>query len=123
MRGLRKGKLVVIEDEPCKVTDIQFSKPGKHGSMKARVVAVSLSTGNKKNLLGGASTEVEVPKMIRKEAQVVAIMGDRAQLMDLQTYETYELEIPDELKGKIQQGGEVDIEECMSYKIISRVKS
>ena len=34
-------------------------------------------------------------------AQVISVMGDKAQLMDLETYETFELPIPEELKGKL----------------------
>ena len=122
LNTIKKGKLIVIDGEPCKVTDLSSSRPGKHGHAKIRVVAVSISTGNKKNLLGVPHTEIEVPKLERKEAQVVAIMGEKAQLMDMETYETYELEIPAEFKGKIQQGGMVEVEECLDYKVISKLK-
>ena len=49
--SLKPGKLVVIDDEPCRIIEITKSKAGKHGAAKARIVAVSLFTGNKKNLL------------------------------------------------------------------------
>lgn len=37
--SLKPGNLVIIDGEPCKVVSIEKSKPGKHGSAKARVVA------------------------------------------------------------------------------------
>lgn len=113
----------MIDGEPCKVVETASSKPGKHGSSKMRIVAVSLVSGNKKNMMGASGMDIEVPIMQKKEAQVVAIMEDRVQLMDLETYETYELEIPEELKGKIPPGGTVEVEEAPNYKVISKVKS
>ena len=44
------------------------------------------------------------------------------QLMDLQTYENFEMPIPEEYRGKIMQGGEVGIQEVMGKKLLSRVK-
>jgi translation initiation factor 5A len=122
LNTLKKGKLVVIDGEPCRVTDVSSSAPGKHGHRKFRIVAISLSTGSKKNILGIPHMDIEVPRLLRKEAQVVAIMGEKAQLMDMTTYETYELVIPEEFKDKIQQGGMVEIEEVLDYRVISKIK-
>ena len=88
VKDLKEGKLVIIDDEPCKITSIQKSKPGKHGSAKARVEGMSLLTGHKKSLLKGTDGDCDIPILLRKNAQVVADMGEnRVQLMDLETYE------------------------------------
>jgi len=122
IRALKPGKLIIIDEEPCRITNIQLSKPGKHGSMKARLDAVSLFTGSRKSLVKPASSEVQVPILERKTAQVVAIMGNRLQLMDMQTYETYELDCPEEFQGEVKQGGEVEIQDVMGKKTITRIK-
>ena len=122
IKELKAGKLVVIDDEPCKVSEISISKPGKHGEAKARVVAVSLFTGKKKNILGPGNMKVDIPILLRKNAQVVAVMGERVQLMDLETYETSEEFIPEEFKGKLESGQEVEIQEILGKRIISRLK-
>ena len=49
-------------------------------------------------------------------------MGNDVQLMDLESYETFELPMPDELKDKIAEGVEVDYIEAMGKQKIMRVK-
>ncbi|MBI4214665.1 translation initiation factor IF-5A [archaeon] len=122
VKDLKEGKLVVIDGEPCKVVGIDFAKTGKHGSSKARVEAISLFSGNKKTLLKPSDATCEIPIIDKRAAQVVAITGGTMQLMDLQTYESYEMPIPEEYKDKIVQGGEVEIQEVMGRKLLSRVK-
>jgi translation elongation factor P/translation initiation factor 5A len=34
--ALRVGSYVIVDDEPCRIVDYTKSKPGKHGSAKAR---------------------------------------------------------------------------------------
>lgn len=120
IKDLKKGKLVMIEGEPCRVVGVQISKPGKHGSAKARVDAISLFSGSKKTLLKPADADIEIPIIERKTAQIIALMGDKIQLMDLQTYETFELEKPD-MEG-LEPGKEVEVQEVMGAKTIVRVK-
>jgi len=121
VKDLKVGKLVVIDGEPCKITSIQKSKPGKHGSAKARVEGSSLLTGQKKTLLKGTDADCEIPILLRKNAQVVADMGEgRVQLMDLESYETYEIDVPKELAGQINPGDEVEVNEVMNSRFIAR---
>ena len=47
---------------------------------------------------------------------------DDVQLMDLETYETFEIPIPDELKGKLNEGSEVDYIMAMGKKKLMRIK-
>ncbi len=121
VKDLKEGKLVVIDGEPCRIVSIQKSKPGKHGAAKARVEGISLFTGQKKTLLKSTDSPCEIPILLRKNAQVVADLGgDRVQLMDLETYETYELDVPEDLKGKLSPGDEVEVNEVMGRRFIAR---
>ena len=122
VKDLKEGRFVVIDGEPCRVVSIEISKTGKHGAHKARVEAISLFTGSKKTLMKPADATIEIPIIEKKAAQVVAIMGDRLQLMDLNTFEVFELECPDEYKGKIAQGQEIEVQDVMGKKLIVRVK-
>jgi len=123
VKDLKQGRFVVIDGEPCKVVSIDISKTGKHGSHKARVEAMSLFTGSKKTLMKPADATIEIPIITKKNTQVVAIMGDRLQLMDLTSFEVFELDCPDEFKGKITQGAEIEVQDVMGKKMIIRVKS
>ncbi len=120
MKDMKVGKYVLIEGIPCKVVDIDISSPGKHGSAKMRLVAIGIFDGQKKTLLLPAHSDVEVPVITKKKAQVVSVEGNNAQIMDLETYEVYFLSIPEELAGKIKAGGEIEVLEAMGRRALSK---
>ncbi|WP_174590054.1 translation initiation factor IF-5A [Methanocella conradii] len=107
IKTLKEGKFVIIDDEPCTIVSVQHSKPGKHGAAKARIDAIGLFDGQKRSIVQPVDAKVYVPIVERKTAQVLAIAGDVAQLMDTADYSTFELKIPEELKDKVKQGEEV----------------
>lgn len=104
---LKPGNFIEIEGEPCKVIRITLSKPGKHGSTKARIDAIGIFDNRKRNLLKPSSTDVPVPLIEKKNGQVVNVSGTIAQIMDLEDYSTFEATIPEELRGKVQTGKEI----------------
>ena len=120
MKELRIGRYVLIDGIPCKVVDIDISSPGKHGSAKMRVTAIGIFDGQKKTILKPSDSDVEVPVINKKKAQVVSVEGTSAQVMDLETYEVFALPIPEELQGKLKSGNEVELLEAMGNKAISR---
>jgi len=83
------------------------SKPGKHGSAKVRIVAFDVFSGQKRGLLKSTGMDVDVPIMIKGSAQVVAVMGDMVQIMDLQSYETFDVKKPADIQG-LASGIEVE---------------
>jgi translation initiation factor 5A len=76
--------------------------------------------GQKKTLLMPSHAEIEVPVISKKRAQVVSIEGNNAQLMDLETYDVYFLPIPEELKGKLSSGNEVEVLEATGRRALSK---
>lgn len=122
--SLKPGNLVVIDGEPCKVVSIEKSKPGKHGSAKARLVAIGIFDGVKRSIVGPVDSQVEVPIVNKRNAQVVAV-SDVVQLMDLETYEVFETLLPEdeELRNKLEPGVNVEYWEILGRKKIMRVKS
>jgi translation initiation factor 5A len=121
-KELREGRFVVIEGEPCRVVQIETSSPGKHGAAKMRIVGIGIFDDVKRTLLKPSDGDVEIPIVERKSGQVVSVSGDMAQLMDPQTYEMFELKIPEELKGQVEAGKEVEILETMGRRAIQRVR-
>ena len=104
---LKENGFVLIDDIACKINSIDKSKPGKHGSTKARIVATGIFQNAKKGLLQPTSADVQVPIIERGTAQVVAIMDKILQLMDTTNYATFTAETPSELKG-LKSGDEVE---------------
>ncbi len=120
-KELKPGKYVIIDDIPCRVVSIDVSKPGKHGAAKMRVVAMGMFENIKKTLLVPTDAEIEVPVIKRKNAQIVTINGDTAQVMDKETYEMYDVSIPEEFKNELEEGKDVEILEAMGRRSIVRV--
>lgn len=106
MRELKVGRYVVIDEEPCKIISIQFSKPGKHGEAKARLEAIGIFDGQKRSVVHPVTHKVRVPMIDKRKAQILSIHENKAQLMDLENYDTFEIEIPEELRGSVQAGQE-----------------
>ncbi len=121
VKEIKEGRFILIDNIPCKVVDIETSAPGKHGSAKVRITAIGLFDGQKRTLLKPSSADVEAPVINKKRAQVVSVSGATAQLMDLETYETYEIDIPEELKNSIKPGSEVEVIESMDKRAIARI--
>ena len=121
---LKTGSYVVIDGEPCRVVDVSKAKTGKHGSAKVHVVAIGLFTGSRKTLVGPSDQRVEIPIINKRYGQVVAVLGDRVQLMDLETFETFEVDMPKEeaISSKLAPGVEVEYWETLGRRFIYRVR-
>ena len=119
MRELKVGRYIVIDEEPCKIISIQMSKPGKHGEAKSRLEAIGLFDGQKRSIVHPVTHRVRVPMIDKRKAQVLSMHGDVAQLMDLATYETFELAVTEEYQGKIEPGQEIMYVEALGRRKVS----
>src|SRR2546422_10110549 len=119
IREVKVNRYVVVDDEPCRIISIQMSKPGKHGEAKARIEAVGLFDGQKRSIVHPVTHKVRVPMIDKRKAQVLSMHGNVAQLMDLATYETFELPVTEEFQGKIQPGQEVMYMEALGRRKVS----
>lgn len=121
VRTLKVNRYVIIDEEPCKIVSISTSKPGKHGEAKARIEAIGVFDGQKRSIVHPVKHKVHVPIIDKRSAQVLSLVGDRAvQLMDLETYETFEMPIPNEFKDQLQPGNEVQYLQALGRKKITR---
>lgn len=116
--SLKVGSYIIIDNEPCRIVSYDHSKPGKHGSAKARVAAIGVFDGSKHSLVSPVSSNVEVPLINKRSGQVISISGNTLQIMDLETFEVFETSsVEEEVKDKIRQGGEVEY-----WQVLDRVK-
>ncbi|MDK2795059.1 MAG: translation initiation factor [Archaeoglobaceae archaeon] len=121
VRQLREGGYIVIDDEPCEIISISVSKPGKHGAAKARIDAIGIFDSQKRSIVEPVTAKIYIPMVERKRAQVLSVARDNAQLMDLSTFETFELPIPEDLKDKVEPGKEVIYIESLGKRKIERM--
>jgi translation initiation factor 5A len=121
--SLKVGSYIIIDNEPCRIVSYDHSKPGKHGSAKARVAAMGVFDGSKHSLVSPVSANVEVPLINKKNGQVISISGDTLQIMDLETFEVFDTSsIEEEIRNKVRQGGEVEYWQVLDRVKIVRVK-
>ncbi len=121
--SLKIGSYIMIDNEPCRIVSYDHSKPGKHGSAKARVSAIGVFDGSKHSMVSPVSASVDVPLIDKRSGQVISISSDSFQIMDLETFEVFETStIEDEIKDKLKQGVEVEYWKVMERIKIARVK-
>lgn len=118
VRSLKQGRYVIIDDEPCTIISITISKPGKHGSAKARIDANGIFDAQKRSVVQPVSAKIYVPLVERKSGQILSLSEDVIQLMDLEDYSIFEIEMPAELRGKLEVGKEVTYLESMGRRRI-----
>ena len=121
VRTLKVNRYMIIDEEPCKIMSISTSKPGKHGEAKARIEAVGIFDNQKRSVVHPVKHKIHVPLIDKRNAQILALIGsDQVQLMDLETYQTFEMPIPEEFKGELKPGNEVLYLEALGRRKITR---
>ncbi|MBS3125823.1 translation initiation factor IF-5A [Candidatus Woesearchaeota archaeon] len=121
--SLKKGSYVVIEGAACVVMDTQTSRPGKHGHAKVRISAMGLIDNKKRVVVMPGHDNVEVPIIEKKTAQVLSIQGSMANVMDAETYETFDMAIPEELKNDVKEGANVLYWQVLSDRVMKQIKA
>ncbi len=121
MGALKVGKYVIIDDHPCRIVSVDKSKPGKHGAAKVSAVAISLFDDSKHSLMKSSDADCEVPIIERRRAQIVNADGSTATLMDGESYETFDVQIPDEMRSDVEVGKEIQYMEVMGKKLLLRI--
>jgi len=122
--SLKTGSYVMVDDEPCRIMDITKSKPGKHGSAKARVVTIGVFDSVKRSFVKPVDAKVEMPMIEKRTGQVLATLPNTVQIMDLETYEIFETAFPEDesLTSRLNQGIEVEYWRVLGRTKIMRTK-
>ncbi|HRZ85708.1 MAG TPA: translation initiation factor IF-5A [Candidatus Paceibacterota bacterium] len=118
---VRNGTTIMIEGEPCTVRSYDVSKTGKHGHAKVRLEAIGIFDGKKRVTVQPGHERFEVPLIEKKKGQVLSVSGKNASLMDLESFETIEVPIPEEVEGDIKEESQVEYWDIDGRKIIKRV--
>lgn len=121
--SLQKGNAIVIDGVACIVSEVKISKPGKHGSSKSNITAVGMLDDKKRNIVMPGSDSVEVPIIDKKNAQVLSLSGSNAQVMDMETFESFDLKIAEELKSDLKEGDVVLYWIILGEKVMKQIKN
>ncbi len=121
-QDIKVGNYVVFDNVPCIVKNVMHAKTGKHGSTKCRIEAVGLFEDKKIIKIFPGSDTVQIPIVEKKNAQVLSITGDKVNVMDLETFETFDLDIPADLKDSVVDGKEVTYWTVLGKRVLKQVK-
>ena len=115
----RVGTNIIVDGMPCTIKKIDISKTGKHGHAKCRIEAVGIISEQKKVFVIPGHDRLEIPMVEKRKGQVLSI-GDKVSIMDLENFETLEVECPDEIKSELATNDNVEYWDVEGEKIIKR---
>ncbi len=121
--SMKKGSYILIDNVACRVTDTQTSKPGKHGHAKIRITAVGILDDKRREFVGPAHDNVNAPIIEKRSAQVLSVSADNANLMDSESFEIFDLKIPEELKTDVVEGCNILYWVITGTKVMKQLKS
>jgi translation initiation factor 5A len=117
----RSGTTVLVDGEPYTVKSNDISKTGKHGAAKCRIEAVGIFNGKNKIIAVPGGERFEVPNVDKRRGQVLSVSGDRASVMDLESYETLDLPFMEEVKNDLAVEKQIEYWDVEGKKVIMRV--
>ena len=116
----RVGTNILVDGKACTVKKVDISKTGKHGHAKARIECVGIIDGNKKVFVIPGHDRLEVPMIEKRKGQVLSV-GDTVSLMDLESFETIDVDCPDaEVKSMLVEGENAEYWDIEGQKIVKR---
>lgn len=105
IQKLKTGQYIMVDEEPCIIKSTERSKSGKHGHAKVRVVCVGLFDDNKRSLTIPSGHMVDIPEIIKGNAQINFIEDASINIMDLESYESFDVQWPkdEDLISKLKE--------------------
>lgn len=121
---LKKGHYFLLDGEVHRIiSEPQHSKSGKHGHAKIRVDSENIFTGKKTSSTFPASQSCEIPNIEKRNAQVTHADDNSVGLMDLESYESFDVVPPTDadMKARIVADANVEYWIVMEKRFITRV--
>lgn len=115
----RVGTNILLDGEPYMIKKIDISRTGKHGHAKARIEALGIINNQKKVFVVPGHDRLEVPLVDKRKGQVLSV-GDSVSVMDLENFETMEIQCPNDIRSELQENSNVEYWDIEGQKIIKR---
>lgn len=119
----RTGVTILIDGDAYTVRSNDISKTGKHGASKCRIEAIGVFSGKKKIVAVPGDTRFDVPNVEKRKAQVLSVGDATASVMDLESFETFDIVYSEELKESMAPEKQVEYWDIEGKKAIMRVLS
>lgn len=115
----RTGTNIILENEPYTIKKMDVSKTGKHGHSKVRIEAVGIINNQKKVFVVPGHEKFEVPMVDKRKGQVLSV-AEKVNIMDLESFETLDVNTPKEIKSELNANDNVEYWDIEGEKIIKR---
>ena len=119
--GAKPGVTILVDGEAYAVRSNDISKTGKHGASKCRIEAIGIFSGKKKIIAVPGSERFEVPMIEKRRCQILSVTGDKASVMDLESYETFDLIYLEEIKDQLAPEKQAEYWDVEGKKVIMRI--
>jgi translation initiation factor 5A len=118
---LKQGTFVMMDNAPSVVKSVDISKTGKHGASKCRIEAEGIFDGKKRIIAVPGSERFEIPVIDKRRAQVLSInkQEKKASVMDVETFETFDVMIDEGLE--VEENMNVEYWQVEDKKMIKRI--
>ena len=117
IRSLKVGRYCCVDEKAYKINSISKSKPGKHGSAKARRELVDIFSDQKLYHVGTVTESINVPLLEKGTAMVTLIEGEEVHAMNMRDHSMMILPVEPDLN--VEAGNEIMWMEALGrYKII-----
>lgn len=116
---IKTGINIIIEGVACTVRSIDISKTGKHGHAKCRMEAIGILDGKKRVIVVPGHDRFDVPLIEKRKAQILSV-GEKASVMDLETFETLDIAIDPDIRDQVKEGDQVEYWKINEEKIVKR---
>lgn len=118
--AIKVGNAFVFEGAAVIAKSIDISKTGKHGASKCRIEADGILDGKKRVVTVPGHERFEIPEIDKRKGQVMAVSGNNASVMDLDSFETFDMPIGEDMKGTVNEGSQIEYWIVQDVKIIKR---
>ena len=117
----KPGVTILIEGDAYSVKSNDISKTGKHGASKCRIEAIGIFNKKKKVIAVNGAERFEVPLISKHRAQVLSVSENSASVMDLESYETFDIASIEEIRGELLVEKQVEYWDIEGKRAIMRV--
>ena len=118
----KSGTAIIIDGNACIVRSNDISKTGKHGESKCRIEAIGVIDDKKRVIAVPGSERFEMPTINKSKGQILSIANDKANMMDLETFENFDIQMTEEARTMgVKEGDNVEYWSVEEHKILKRI--
>ena len=104
---LKKGMYFLLNNQLVRVTKKEIVVYGTHSHSKLKIFYTDVKGSGEKFVNMKHEDKIEILDIIRKTGQVISKTDNSVQIMDMQSYETFDVSIDQELLDELNENDEV----------------